>query len=233
MDKKKLVKNIFLCLTGPKEHFLKQLKEVEEYKITEVCVFLTFLNPEQRKEIYKLLLKSCIKNIPLVHIRHDMVNEEIEFFIKNFNTKYFNTHEESFDEKEKKLGFLYTEKWKKHYDKLLVELRYRNSDFKNLDMKKIGGFCIDLSHFKAAEDRKTTEYNFIMQYKTNKNLFVANHLNGYDLKKKLEMHGVKNLSNFDYLKTIPEFLFGEIISFEMENSIKEQIEFKKYLVNFL
>ena len=41
------------------------------------------------------------------------------------------------------------------------------------------------------------------------------------------------LSNFDYLKTMPKFLFGKIIALETFNSIKEQLIFKEYLIGLL
>jgi len=42
-----------------------------------------------------------------------------------------------------------------------------------------------------------------------------------------------NLKNFDYLKTLPKFVFGECITLEMFNPIKEQLEFKKYIAQLL
>ena len=48
-----------------------------------------------------------------------------------------------------------------------------------------------------------------------------------------DLHTVRNLKDFDYLKSLPKFLFGNIIALEVENSISEQLEFKKYLSEFL
>lgn len=66
-----------------------------------------------------------------------------------------------------------------------------------------------------------------------KSILDCNHLNGWDAKINRDMHTIYDLSNFDYLKTLPEFLFGKIIALETFNSIKEQLEFKKYLVRLL
>ena len=47
------------------------------------------------------------------------------------------------------------------------------------------------------------------------------------------MHTVERLKDFDYLRTLPKFVFGDIISLETENRIKEQLEFKRYLTKML
>ena len=52
-------------------------------------------------------------------------------------------------------------------------------------------------------------------------------------KKKKDIHNVRTLKDFEYLKTLPKFIFGKYIALEMFNSIKEQLEFKKYLTPIL
>lgn len=153
-----------------------------------------------------------------------MTKEEFKFLKKNFKTKYFNVHEN---------GFNYLDKWRGFHKKILIEFNYDNKIPKNLDMKKIRGFCIDLSHFMAAKTRGTKEYFFIMNYKKQKKKFIANHLNGYSTKRKRCLHTIKNLREFDYLKTLPNFLFGKYIALETFNSIKEQIKFKEHICKLL
>jgi len=41
------------------------------------------------------------------------------------------------------------------------------------------------------------------------------------------------LKDFDYLTTLPKFVFGKIIAIETYNSIKKQLEFKKHLETIL
>ncbi|MFH1586161.1 MAG: hypothetical protein ABIB79_05320 [archaeon] len=118
-------------------------------------------------------------------------------------------------------------------NRLLLELNYDNKLSDEVDVRKIRGFCIDLSHFQASKDRGTKEYDYVMKYKNNKSLFIANHLNGYDSKRKRDMHWVKSLKDFDYLKTLPKFLFGEYIALEVFNPIKEQLRFKEYVAKVL
>jgi len=216
-------RQILVGITGRNVEELKnKIAEAEKLNITTVLLFLTFLNPFEKKKVYELLLSSNIKEIPLVHLRNDMNKKEVEFFVKKFNTKCFTIHESS---------FRYLKKWKGFEKKLFLEFNYDNKISKKVDVNKIGGFCIDLSHFKASQERKTKDDLYILNHK--KVLFFGNHLNGYDWKNKLDMHTVKSIRDFDYLKTLPKFIFGKYIALEMFNPISEQLKLKKYLEKFL
>lgn len=216
-------RELLVGITGKNVEELKEkIIEIEKFGIKRVSVFLTFLNPTAKRKIYELLLSSKIKEIPLVHLRNDMDSTEIKFFVNNFNTKCFTIHESSFK---------YLKKWKNFHKKLFLEFNYDNKISKNTNLEKIGGFCIDFSHFKASQERKTKECVYVYEHK--KELFLGNHLNGYDSKLMLDMHEVKSIKDFDYLKTLPKFIFGKYIALEMFNSIEEQLKFKKYLEKFL
>jgi hypothetical protein len=216
-------KEILVGITGKNVQELKEkIIEIEKFKIKKVSLFLTFLNPIEKKKIYELLFSSNIKEIPLVHLRNDMNKKEINLFVKKFNTKCFTIHESSFK---------YLKKWKGFKKKLFIEFNYDNKISKKVDVDKIGGFCIDLSHFKASEERQTKEYLYILKHKNN--LFFGNHLNGYNPKTKRDMHFVNSIKNFDYLKTLPRFIFGKYIALEMFNQISEQLKYKKYLEKIL
>lgn len=218
---------ILVGITGRNlEEFKDKLEEVDALKIKRVSIFLEFFNKDKRKKLYKALKKSGIKEIPFVHARHDMKVEEYMFLIKTFKTRYFNLHINAFELIEKnKL------KWIKR--KILFEHSYCDTIKEKLNMKDLGGFCIDLSHFKAAEQRQTNEFKFVVSHKQNSKLFIANHLNGYDPVEKKGMHFIKDKKDFEYLRTLPKFVFGKYIALEMFNSIKEQLEFKEYLIPIL
>ena len=86
-------KKILVGITGRNVKELKnKIIEADKFGIKEVSLFLTFLSPSEKKQIYDFLLKSKIKRIPLVHLRDDMKKEELIFLKKNFKTKYFNMH---------------------------------------------------------------------------------------------------------------------------------------------
>jgi hypothetical protein len=104
---------------------------------------------------------------------------------------------------------------------------------KTVDVQKIGGFCVDLSHFKIQEEKWSKEFEYIIKRKNISHYFACNHLNGYSYQKNKDLHTVKSLKDFDYLKTLPRFLFSQTIAIETDNSIADQLKFKKYLIKSL
>lgn len=219
-------KEILISITGRNVEELKnKILEIEKLGIKRVALFLTFLNFSQKQKIYELLLSSGIQNIPLVHVRHDMIKEELEFLEKNFNVEYFTIHEDAFG---------YFKKWNGFHKKMYLEFNYDNYVPENVDVKKVGGFCIDLSHFKASEERgKTKDFKYVNKRKNYHNYFMANHLNGYSYVRKKDLHTIRSFKDFDYLRTLPKYLFGRYIALEVFNSIEEQLKYRKYLIKFL
>lgn len=215
---------IFVGLTARKgKGWEKKLEDIKKYKIKRFVLFIEEIKKRDRKKLYKKLLNNDFE-IPFVHIRCDTDKEELKFLEKNFKSKYFNIHESHFDKLKEWNGFL---------KRLCVELDYDNYIPKNMDVNKIGGFCIDLSHFKASQERNSKEYLYVIKRKDQSKKFICNHLNGYSYKNKKDMHVVLGVKDFDYLLSLPNFVFGKIIALEMYNSISEQLKFKKYLVKLL
>ena len=215
---------IYPSITGYENiEWQSKLEEINQLKLKEVAVFLGCFDKKERNHLYKFLTKSSIEKVPFVHLRHDTNKQDIEFFIKNYGTQYFNIHEEGFD---------IIDQWKPYWDRLYLEMNYDNHVDENVKVRKIGGFCIDLSHFKANIARGTKEAEYIFNRK-DKIKFFCNHLNGYDPVNRKDKHTITDLKDFDYLITLPKFVFGKIIAIEVFNSIKEQLEFKKYLEKML
>jgi hypothetical protein len=224
MNKNDFSQRIYLGITGQENiDWQTKLKEINQLNLKEAAVFLEGFDKKERDHLYKFLLKSSIKKVPLVHLRDDTTKEDTKFFIDNFQTEHFNIHEEHFD---------ILDKWQGYWDKLYLEMDYDSDIAKNVKVRQIGGFCIDLSHFKTAITRGSEEaaYAFFRRHKIK---FACNHLNGYDPIKNNDLHNIIDLKDFDYLTTLPKYVFGQIIALEVNNSIKEQIQFKKYLIKLL
>jgi len=224
---KNLSKIFFVGLTGEKlNDLLLKINEAENFGLKDVSLFLEFFKKAERDKIYESLLASKIKNIPLVHIRHDFEKDELNFLKNKFKTKYFTIHESSFARDDIK-------KWKGFYKKLYLEMNFDNFVSNKVNVEKIGGFCVDLSHFKVGMEKLSRDFEYVFNKKGDIKYFDCNHLNGYNLKTNCDMHTINNLSDFDYLKTLPKFLFGKCIALETFNSVREQMEFKKYLSKIL
>ncbi|PIR02385.1 MAG: hypothetical protein CO031_01480 [Candidatus Nealsonbacteria bacterium CG_4_9_14_0_2_um_filter_37_38] len=224
MTIKNFEKRIFLGIAGEKEKdWQDKLNDLNKLKTREAALFLERFDQSQRKKIYRALLNMSIKKIPLCHISNDMEVEELVFLESKFKTEYFTIHESGF-------GFL--DKWKGFYKKLYLEMNTDNYVSPKVEVEKIGGFCVDLAHFKIALTNWTQDFDYIYLRKFRAQ-YACNHLNGYDNKNNSDLHTVKSLKNFDYLKTLPKFIFGKIIALEVENNISQQIKFKRHLVKLL
>ncbi|MFZ5955206.1 MAG: hypothetical protein ACOYT4_02170 [Nanoarchaeota archaeon] len=213
-------KEILVSITGTSDpDWQNKFEEIKNLNIKRFALFLERFTPLQRRRIYKELIELKIKNIPLIHIRNDMKKSELIFLIKNFNPEFMTIHESTFE-------YGYLKKWNGFYRKLFLELNFDNHLSKKVDVKKVGGFCIDLSHYKASEIRNTKEFEYLIK---NKNLVKCNHLNGFSFETCFDVHRIKSLEEFEYLKTIPDLLYGKIIALETENGIREQLRFKEHL----
>ncbi len=214
---------ILLSITGEDNDWQRKLDDLNKLQIKTAALFLERFDQAERKKIYRALLDATVKEIPFCHITNDVEIEELVFLESKFKTKYFNIHEKGF-------GFL--TKWPGFEKKIYLEMDANNYISQKVAVEKIGGFCVDLSHFKIAMAKWTKEFDYTFLRKDKAN-FACNHLNGYDEINKSDLHTIKNLSDFDYLKTLPKFLFGKVIALEVENSIPQQIKFKEYLIKLL
>jgi len=220
-------KRILVSITGKEEKdWRDKLDEINSLKIKEVSLFLELYGKDQREKIYKALLDSTIKTIPLVHIRHDMTKDELKFLKNTYKTRYFTLHEINFRDDD-------ILKWKGFYRNLCLEMNFDNFVSKKVKVEKIDGFCVDLAHFKIGMEMLSKDFEYVFDRKRVEKYFDCNHLNGWNSETNRDMHTIRDLSNFDYLKTMPKFLFGKIIALETFNSIKEQIGFKEYLIGLL
>jgi len=153
-----------------------------------------------------------------------MIKEELSFLEENFKSKYFTIHED---------GFKILNRWRGHYKKLYLEMDTDNYVGEHVEVSRIGGFCVDLSHFKCQERVWSEEYEYMLKRKRFHKYFACNHINGYSYDKNRDLHTVNSLGDFNYLKTLPEFIFGGVIGIETENPIPQQLKFKDYLGNLL
>lgn len=221
---KNLSNKIYLSLTGKTDADWKsKIKEINDLKLDTIALFLSRYKKNSRKRIYSALEKSSVKNIPLIHIRNDMGADEIKYLCEKYKNPWLTIHE---------ISFKYLSKWKKYLNQLCLEMNYDNRVSSIVEVEKIGGFCIDLAHFKSAQKNKTKEFKYITGRK-NKKLFKCNRLGGYSYSENRDLHTISNLKEFDYLKTLPKFLYSDIIAIEVDNPIADQILYKKYILNLL
>lgn len=227
MEKRKIYPTI---VTTDGKH-LEKLKEVNMLGLEEVCVFLTGLSPQERKDFYKELEKSSIRKIPLVHLKEDFKLWEIEYFSKTYQTEVFNTHTSR--------QYPIPQEWFKHKERIYIENTIYPWDGEELE--KFAGVCLDFSHLEDARLLRKKIYEVNIKLLDIHSCGCA-HISA--IKKDLEYskkwnldyrsdHLFGDLSEFDYLKNYPKKYFPEIMALELENSIEEQLKAKEYIERIL
>ncbi len=227
-------RKIYLSITTtPRSDWRDKIEETERFGLTEVCLFPTFLKKPEREELYRLLENSPVKKIPLVHLREeDMETEEIDYLAKRFQVETFNLHSP--------LGSDFQEKLGKYARNIYIE----NHPFVSLnedELKKVAGICIDFSHLEDARLLKPKVYaeNIeLIEYCPS----GCSHISAIAKEPRINppstvlqhnAHFLEALSEMDYLKNYPAKFFPPVIAIELENSLKEQLKIRDYIVKLL
>lgn len=221
-------KKILLGLTTtPGSDWREKIREIEKFEIKEIALFPTFLQAEERKELYNLLEKTKLESIPHVHLRgEDMPIKELDYFVDQYKTEVFNVH----SPREFPINYEYS-KYKK-----IIYLENTNFIPTEEEISTLGnGLCIDFAHWDNGYKMKWPGYEkfrelaekFIkgcghISAMTNNLVRWPNGWLTYD------SHTFTKLEEFDYIKKYINYL-PDIVSIELENSFKEQLEAKEYL----
>lgn len=228
------MKRILLSITTTsKSNWREKIEEIDKLGLQEMALFPTRLDKTGRQEMYKLLAKTNLKRIPFVHLRNDFDEEEINWLIKNYQTKVFNTHAES----------LYPLKfsWDK-YKKEFIFLENTHLGLPKEELKEYAGVCIDFSHLENMRLLFPEEYTQTMQI-IKENKIGCAHLSAVKLEtwpdkdypgmQHHDYHHLDKMSEMDYLKNYPQEYFPEFMAIELENSLEEQLKIKDYIENTL
>ncbi len=208
-----------------------KIKEVQLFDLEEVALFPTCLDKNERRGLYDLISKSGIKSIPFVHLREDMEVQELEFFIKKYNTQIFCVHSAQV--------YPIPLEWIKYASIIAIE-NTSAGGFDEKEIKRFGGICLDFAHLE--NDRITNLEKFNHDFALlNKFPVRCNHISavkkefkiGKDEKLKYDSHSFESLPEFDYLKKYSLGLFSDFCALELENSIRDQLKVKEYILKTL
>ncbi len=222
MNEKEILDRIYPSVTTWLVDWRKLVAEVKYYKLDKISLFLTGVNFSERQEVYRLLEQTSVKAIPHVHLRNDMRESEINYLVKRYRTKAFTTHFQYYRNFSKS----------KHIKNIFLETNRGPGLIKNLKpFARVGGVCVDLSHmamFKTASPEAwAMAEKAITEFKVG-----CNHISGI-LPNGRSWHAVKNIQDLDYLKDLPKKYFSRYLCLEVQNPIKEQLRFKKYVAKIL
>ncbi len=205
-----------------------KIEEIKESNLEEMALFLTGLDKKERAKLYNAIENTSIKSIPHVHLRTDMEQDELEYLDKKFHVRAFNLHSTSV--------WPLIHDYGKYVSKIYIENveTVPNED----ELKIFGGLCVDFAHWEGKRLEDDQDYDQRMKYMAENYRIGCAHVSVIKNKptpvvinKNLLMYDSHELENFgelDYIKRYKKYL-PNIISIELENSIKEQLEAKKYI----
>lgn len=209
---------------GDSNTWQEKIEETKELELGEASLFLTGLDHRQRQEFYKRLEKTPLNRAPHVHLRNDMTPEELDYLNSKWGTEIFNTH----PTRERPL--LYN--WEKYFSRIYIE----NTKFipAKEELQEFGGLCLDFAHWENAVLMGYSNYESLKDLA--REFFIGcSHLSPIKpaTEKNLEnsdyhAHYMEEVSEFDYLKKYEEYL-PKINSIEVKNSLRDQLQIKKYV----
>lgn len=226
-------KILFGLTTTAKSDWRDKIKEIKDMEIKEVAILPTMLNAVQRREMYTLLEQTPLESIPYCHLRDDFLEQEVEYLIEKYKTKIFSIHADS-------TGYALHNKLAKYSPMITVEnpsMFKPDSQFdkENFANHQVIGICLDLAHYQTVADFDKKDLKKLDDMLASFPIML-NHISPYHvnpmakLLNKPEMgHFAEKLSDFDYLKALPAGYFSNLLIMELENSLVEQQEIKKYL----
>src|SRR6056297_399708 len=203
----------------------EKIEEIKELNLKEASLFLTGLPPDQRRECYKLLEETPLENIPHVHLKDDMTQEELDYLVSRFGVEVFNSHPI------REHPPLYD--WSKHLDRIYIENTRYLPDRKEL--KEFAGLCLDFVHWENALLMGYSNYDPLSELVKD---FVVGCGHLSPIKSELhknqdesfdyDSHYMEELKEFDYFQKYLKYS-PPIISIEVNNSLKDQLRIKKYM----
>jgi len=204
-----------------------QIQEIKKLGLKEICLFPTCLDIKKRRELYRLLKRTGIKRIPLVHLRSDMELWELDYLVKNYKVKAFNVHSSS--------RYPIINDFLRYKEKIYIE-NFRQP-LNEKEVKRFSGICIDFSHLEDSRLYYSKDYKhnlrLIKKYPCGCAHISAFTYDPEGTKKYHSVHHLDNLSELNYLRKYPKKHFPSITAIELENSIGEQLRAKRYILKLL
>lgn len=224
-------------ITTIKEGFWRdKVREIDVLGINEAAVFPTRLNPAERQELYSLLEKTGLKKVPFVHLREDdMDDKELDYLIKRWGTEVFNAHPIQ--------SVLSDDFFPGLRDKIYIE--NAASLLTPKFVEKFAGLCIDFSHLENDKYFRPDHYEAVMELAKKFKIGCAHisaiysevmvkSLDGSTYSREhFDEHYADSSDRFNYLANYPKEMFPPIIAIELENSLAEQLVFKKHIEELL
>jgi hypothetical protein len=228
-DKEQIFPSIATCAGSD---WRVMLAEAKEQGVKRAGLLLNCLNLKERAELYDLLAASGIDNVPLVHIRNDMTETELEYFFNEYGTKIFTAHPGA--------EYPFFEAMPKFQKNIFIENTH--SLFNEQELERYGGICLNLSHLENERLENPERYDLFCQtIKTHQ--IGCNYISavkpqgqpaaGYKEYIRHDDYFLGDFSELDYLKNYPKDYFSGCVVLEMQNDLASQLKAKDYIFDLL
>lgn len=207
--------------TTPGSDWRGKIEEAKRFNLSEIALFPTYLAPTDRKILYNLLKQTPVNSIPHIHARDDFSIEEIEYFIKNYNTKKFNFHLNE--------GEVVLSKFCDFTNYIYFENGSYFPDDAFQTLSGCAGLCIDFSHLYQHELADEKNYK-IAEDMIDQFPVSCCHISA--VRDNLSEHTLNHENEIDYINNYLEYL-PHLISIELENSFEEQLSIKKRIESII
>lgn len=205
------------------------LQDATRLGLARFALFLTGLDPDQRKLLYQELLSHRLRHdvtIPFVHARSDMHPDEFRFLMGEFGAERFNLHRSC----QRRLMHPLP-------DELRTKIYIENAwEIREADLVDFAGICLDFSHMEAVMYLKPNYYP-TLEALLDKFPIGANHVSAFKLIAPVDIrrdrHFTTSPTDFDYLAGFPRRYFGRFVAIELTNPLEEQLAIKARLETFL
>ncbi len=205
------------------------IQDTARLGINRFALFLTGLDPIQRKTLYDALLSHRLRHeitIPFVHTRGDMHPDEYRFLMGEFGTERFNLHKTSMQRHEHQLSDILR-------SRIYIENAWR---IEASDLDGFAGICLDFSHMEAILYEDEAEYP-ALEMLLEKFPIGANHVSAFTLAtprdNRRDRHFTTLPSDFDYLSGFPRRYFAKYVAIELSNPLEKQLEVKDRIEKLL
>lgn len=214
--------------TTPHSDWRGKVEEMKKFGIRRIALFPTFLEIEQRKELYTLLETIPDLEIPHVHLRgQDMAQWEMKWF-ETHGAVVYNMHMDE-PEHESLKSFKY---------KIYIE-NHKHRAISEIELRSYGGICLDFQHLEKSKKEFPVVANAIEKLVQEFPIGCC-HISAlpkfknklFRLIKSVGGHYMLSLDELDYVKGYRQYL-PQYISIELENSFEQQLKAKKYLEKLL
>lgn len=210
--------------TTPASDWRGKVEEMKKFGIKRIALFPTFLDIEERKDLYALLEQIEGLEIPHVHLRHqDFEPWEMKMFESKYKTQLYNVHP----------NIKLNAQIEKFSSQIYVENMFNLIEDGYLE--KFAGLCLDTEHFHRSKIQAPRAYRQIAELmdkfkvgcchispqRKNKNIIKRVLLGAW-------RHYLLSMDEIDYVIEYKKYL-PEFISLELENSFAQQLEVKKYI----